>query len=276
MGSLSLTGVVVGDTISDSAGVAMAFADTAETVCAGTMETLGRTYGVAGEALERSLSSDNILTLLMLLGFVAIATAFGLMQRFVSHQARTFFRVPRNDLGRALLSALELRLQLALVAHTCMQAAVLLYLCNLNWIAVDGRFFSSHVFTLIFFGVMVGYFVGRALLYTLVDGVFFDGREHKEWMHSMLFISAAEGVFLFPVSLASIYLELSPSTIAIVTLGVVAVVKLLTFCKLFVIFFRPLGGYLQFFLYLCTLEIVPLLLLWAGTESVNFIFGISI
>ena len=45
---------------------------------------------------------------------------------------------------------------------------------------------------------------------------------------------------------------------------VLMVVKLLLFYKCFIIFFKRLGSFLQFFLYFCALEVVPLALLWGG------------
>ena len=47
-------------------------------------------------------------------------------------------------------------------------------------------------------------------------------------------------------------------------LCVLMVVKLLLFYKCFIIFFKRLGSFLQFFLYFCALEVVPLALLWGG------------
>ncbi|MDE5987693.1 MAG: DUF4271 domain-containing protein, partial [Prevotella sp.] len=43
---------------------------------------------------------------------------------------------------------------------------------------------------------------------------------------------------------------------------IIIFVKLLLFYKCFLIFFKKKGAFLQIFLYFCTLEIVPPLILW--------------
>lgn len=51
-------------------------------------------------------------------------------------------------------------------------------------------------------------------------------------------------------------------TIIYYVLAVVFLVKLLSFYKCYVIFFRQNGIFLQIILYFCALEIVPLATLW--------------
>ncbi len=211
---------------------------------------------------------DDILTLLMLLGFIVISIAVGFLQRFIIQQVKTFFRSSRNKDGRALLSSTDLRLQLLLVGQTALQFALLLYVYCSEWISGE-TVVSRHLYILYFFLFIAGYFLFKSLLYSFVNGVFIDGRSKRQWMYSLLFITAMEGVLLFPVSVAAIYIGISITVVFWWTLIVVGLVKILTFCKCFNIFFRPLGGYLQFFLYLCTLEIVPLLMMWAGLGSME-------
>ena len=78
----------------------------------------------------------------------------------------------------------------------------------------------------------------------------------------MLILSAIEGALLYPAILFQSYFEAPAQNIVIYTVFVLVLVKILTFYKCFVIFFRKNGLFLQIILYFCTLEIIPLLALW--------------
>jgi len=75
-----------------------------------------------------------------------------------------------------------------------------------------------------------------------------------------------EGFFLYPAILLLGYLNVAHQTIIYYVLTVVFLVKLLSFYKCYVIFFRQNGIFLQIILYFCALEIVPLATLWGGLE----------
>ena len=66
------------------------------------------------------------------------------------------------------------------------------------------------------------------------------------------------GIVLLPLVLLQSYFDLSLHNAIIYALIVLILVKLLTFYKCHVIFFRGKAFSLQFILYLCALEIVPL------------------
>ena len=77
----------------------------------------------------------------------------------------------------------------------------------------------------------------------------------------MLFIAAMEGIVLFPLVLLLSYFDLSMESAIIYMAIVLILVKILTFYKCFVIFFRRNSGLLQNILYFCALELTPLLIL---------------
>ena len=85
----------------------------------------------------------------------------------------------------------------------------------------------------------------------------------------MLLLSAIEGALLFPAILFQSYFEAPPQNIIIYAILVLVLVKIFTFYKCFVIFFRKNGLFLQIILYFCTLEIIPLLALWGGLAIIT-------
>ena len=80
-------------------------------------------------------------------------------------------------------------------------------------------------------------------------------------MKAMLFLSAVEGVSLFPLVMLQSYFDISVQSAIIYAAVVLILVKILTIYKGFVIFFRQNGAVLQIILYFCALEIIPILAL---------------
>ena len=82
-------------------------------------------------------------------------------------------------------------------------------------------------------------------------------------MKALLFITAIEGVLLFPAVMMQAYFDLSVKTVVIYVVTVLVFVKLLTIFKCFIIFFYRNVVKLQIILYFCALELVPMLALWS-------------
>ena len=107
------------------------------------------------------------------------------------------------------------------------------------------------------------------ILYWGVGSVFFESKKIEQWSKSFLFLIAGEGLLLFPLVMLLSYFDISIRSAVIYTLIVVIFVKILTFYKTYLIFFQKKGLILQNFLYLCALEIVPLLILWGALLLIN-------
>ena len=115
----------------------------------------------------------------------------------------------------------------------------------------------------IFFAVYLGFQLFRGIAYTIVNLVFYDKHLNLFWMKILLFIGASQGMLLFPGILLVAYFNLPLKNTAFYLCFILIFTEILTIYKGWNIFFRQNGGFLQFFLYFCTLEIVPLLSLVA-------------
>ena len=91
-----------------------------------------------------------------------------------------------------------------------------------------------------------------------MNWVFFGKQSRQQWWKTWLYLTALEGVALFPLVLLLVYLDISPQAWLVTLLIVAITIKILTFYKAFCIFFRQTRFYLQFFLYLCALELMPM------------------
>jgi hypothetical protein len=116
--------------------------------------------------------------------------------------------------------------------------------------------------------MMVGYFTVKWWLYTFVNTVFFGSKKNKHWLKTKLFISSMEGVVFLPVLLLQAYFDITEKNVVIYFVVVLIFVKILTFFKCYVAFFRRNVVKLQIILYFCALEMVPLIAFWVTLDIV--------
>ena len=239
-------------------------------------ELPGGRYGVAGDPVPYSAHSDNIITSLLLVCFVMAIVSFAHARNFITRQTKNFFYLPHEGTTEVTETSNELRFQVFLVFLTCILFSLLFYFYTLNNYGDTFTLQSQYQLIAIFLCMTSGYFMAKLLFYTLVNNIFFDGKRNGQWIKSLLFITSLEGVLLFPIVILQAYFDLPIQDVIICITIVLVIVKFLTFYKCFVIFFRRNVVKFQIILYLCTLEIIPLLAFWgalvitANSLKINF------
>ena len=221
-------------------------------------------YGMAGDPVPYTIRGDNFITAVLLLCFAAIVISVSHTRRFIVRQTKFFFHPSYNDLNINETTG-EVHFQLFLVGLWCMLMAITTYLYATQFVADTFVVNDETSLVIIFFSVFMGFQLFRVALYMLVNHVFFTSIQNKLWMKEQLFITAAEGVFIFPAVLLLVYFDLSLINISYYLIFIFILSKILTIYKCWSIFFRQNDVFLQTFLYFCTLEIVPLLGLASGT-----------
>ncbi len=227
-------------------------------------EQTGNQYGIAGDPIPYTVRGDNLLTSLLLICFIFLVISISNARNFITKQAKNIFFIPRNNNNISETSA-EFRFQFTLVVVTCLVLAISTYQYTIFY--VSDTFVVSNNLTLIgiFFAVFLAYFLLKVLFYNIVNTIFFEPQLNRQWQKKYLFIIAAEGVLIFPAMMLLVYFDLSPKKAVYYFIFILFLLKILTIYNYWNIFFSQKGGFLQTFLYFCTLEIVPLVNLVGGT-----------
>lgn len=239
-------------------------------------ELPGGRYGVAGDPVPYSIHADNIITMLLLGCFIFAVIAFANTRSFFQRQVKHFFYMPHEGTTEVTETANEVRFQVFLVLLTSLLLSLLYYFYTIHYVGDTFVLQTQYHLIAIYMGIMVGYFLLKSLAYTMVSMVFFDGKRNGQWVKTLLFIAAVEGVLLFPAVILRAYFDMAIQNVVIYFTVVLIFVKLLTFYKCYTIFFRQKVVQLQIILYFCALEIVPLLALWgtlvmtADNLKINF------
>jgi len=217
--------------------------------------------GVAGDPLPYTIASDNLLTSLLLACFILGCVAFAQSREFIFRQVKHFFRVRNEGTSEIAETTGEIRFQLFLALQTSLLYAILFFL-YLRHLRVETFIAEQFVVIGILTGLVAAYFLLKAFSHWFVGWVFFGKRKNKQWLKSFLFLLSSQGVFLLPLVMLQAYFELSVKSSVIYVVSVLGASKILSFYKIYLIFFRKKGPFLQIFLYFCALEIVPLFALW--------------
>ena len=231
-------------------------------------------FGMPGDPVPYSYANDNLVTSLLIICFLLIAFAFSQMSNFIVGQAKNFIHPSQNSLTLSETSS-EIYMQIVLTVLTCIVYALLYYLYATEYLAKTYVTSSEYVLLVIFLGVFLAYFLIRFGLYTMVNNLFFDSSRNKKFLTSLLYLSAVEGLVLYPALALLTFMHLPAQNAIWYCLIVVILVKILTFYKTFTIFFKQNDFFLQIILYFCALEMVPLFTLWGGLSVIVDILKIN-
>lgn len=220
--------------------------------------------GVAGDPMPYSPASDNLITGLIVGSFLLFMLALSSNLHFFAEQLRNFFYVPKGPTTDTS-PTYETRFQLFMVVLTSLLLAILYYFYA-NTGSASTFLLPGELMLGVYVAIFLGYYVLKFLLYGVVNTTFFGSKKNLQYLHSYLFLTSVAGALLFPLVLLVVYFGVTVQT-AIVYIAVLFVfVKLLQAYKSYIIFFKSFGGILQLFLYFCTLEVMPVLMLFGAIE----------
>ena len=236
-----------------------------------TLEEVARSYGgrVAGESLPFCFRNDDVITgLLLLLLFVSTFIVSHGWNYLVSATGE-FFQGKRHDTIFDTQDEKALHGGSILVLQTTVCMGLLAFGFLDDFYPQRLQADSPYVLLGCDIGVCIVWMALRLGLFHLVNSILFEREACRAWMSGMWLIVMASGLLLLPFTLLAIYFDLSLSTQQSVLVLIGGVCEILLIYKSYITFFRHKGGSLHLILYLCTLEIIPLLLLWRTFNWAN-------
>lgn len=184
----------------------------------------------------------------------AIADSSGYLQRLVSHCSSG--RVHKADDEAHTSRSFYLRTLLLLQA--CASCSLCLALAaHADGLAAN----ASSVLTFWLYGTVAvsATMVVKFIVFRFVNSVILTKAQSKEWIQLFYDFFILSGFLFFLLAVAGTFAELSMPTIRIAAIILFVLMETGLLLKAFPIFFAKKYGVLQFFVYLCTLEWIPLL-----------------
>ena len=170
----------------------------------------------------------------------------------------------------------EVRGHIFLILQTCFTLAILFFdYTQLNLTEVFNQV-SPYILLGMDTAICFAYFVIKIAAYKMVNWVFFDRVQNRKWLDSYLLMVTLLGLSLFALALLVVYFDLSFRPLGITVVLLVGTFKLLQLIKCRQIFFVYQFSGIHLMLYFCTLELIPVLLLWRALVYFNEILIVNI
>lgn len=221
--------------------------------------------GEAGTMRSTPLSGDNIAVGLLVLMFCIIAVVTGHYRHFLLYRIKGFFTqkrtyteesadINRNEVTNTIMLTGIAATSLALIGLNTDRLAG-------QSIEVGGLELTLHTaIAAISLGTLL--FVGaKSLVYHIVNSVFFHHESNGKWLSSYYLLTSLMAYVLYPLALVFTFNKTSDRVIAFCLLFALILYKILLFYKLCTNFETKKSGFLLFFLYFCSVEIMPTLIL---------------
>ncbi|MCM1078228.1 MAG: DUF4271 domain-containing protein [Bacteroidales bacterium] len=225
-------------------------------------EIHGGRYGIPGDPVPYTIQRDNVLTPVLIFLILLLVFSTKRSWKIYRLQAKHFFHNVRTGSIMEKESVSGKTYLFFAGVYTMVILSLLFYFYAKTYIAETYVTYSEYVLMGFFLAGVMGLWLVESLLQQLVNYVFFPPRERSLWTAVKMMSTAWTGILLTPVFLLLSYFRLPVGNSLVYALIVIIFMKLLLFYKCFLIFFKKMGAFLQIFLYFCTLELVPPLILW--------------
>ena len=117
--------------------------------------------------------------------------------------------------------------------------------------------------------IAAAYTLFLALAYVLVGNLFSDGHKASLWIKGFLSTQGMESMALFPTALLALCVPGLFSVMIVVGVIIFLVAKILFIYKSFCIFFADYTTWVLFLYYLCSLELVPIVLAYVAAMQIG-------
>lgn len=207
--------------------------------------------------------ADNAGVLAIILGMlVLLAFNMGHIRRLFKSLPQKLLSVRRRDNAFDERTANETRTMGLLVLQLCVMEALLLYL----WLGTG----DTPVFATVMWltALTCGFYIFQISACAIVGYAFVDRLSARLWRDGLNASSALLGICLtLPAVIALFYPGWEPTMLAIGA-GLYVVARIVFIAKGFRIFFNNFLSLLYFILYLCTLEIIPVIAVCAAARQI--------
>lgn len=225
-------------------------------------ETFVQPSGIAGDPVPYRFKTDNFVTITLLLSFFLVVWVISRSRHFLRDQMKEFFHRP-SIRGNLFSSHVEtaIRGQVFLIFQTCFVIGMLFFDFTQEKQTEVFNQVSPYKILSVSVGISSLYYVLKTGLYNFVNSVFFNREQRTQWNQTYLLSVLALGLALLPVALLVIYFDMSFDNMVKAVVCILLVDKSLLMYKCHRTFFNYTFGWVHLFLYFCTLEIMPLLIL---------------
>ena len=232
----------------------------------GSIDTLAvMEVPAAGEAVPfaRSPLHDTPSMSLLIAGLLAVALCYHTGYKYIENFFHYMFSTRRRENLFEDHTVNETSIQVALIANTCIVEGFLIYLAVLLLRPSMATALQANVFPHIaaFCGLAALFYGAQWLAYKVLGYTFSDKEGTKLWLDGFKATQSLLGLLLVPVLMLVMSYPAHGKMLFMVAALLYLVARLIFIYKGFRIFYSNLTSVFYFILYLCAVEIVPLVII---------------
>lgn len=204
----------------------------------------------------------------MLLVFAVIAfmlVSYSKGKKYVSDLFYKMFSIKKRENLFEDHTVKETQILFSLIANTCLFGAIIMFEGLVYYrpeLYVPDLPIYCYV---LMFGIFLGvFFLVQVGVYNMLGFVFSEKVETKLWIDGFKASHAILGIILAPITFVMLIYPEITETMLVVAVILYFSARFVFICKGFRIFFNNLSSLIYFILYLCSVEIVPVILSLAG------------
>ena len=209
--------------------------------------------------------TGSMALLLAAMFFIAIAYHSG--YKYLENFAHNIFSVKRRENLFDDHTVNDTAIMTALVANTCIMEGLLLFYGITAYVPHLAPLMHSRVwlYVLVLSGAAAVFYVAQLLGYHLLGYVFGDRTSTRLWVSGFNATQSLLGLALLPAVVVTMVWPGAMLTTLTVAMALYVAARIVFISKGFRIFFNDFRASLYFILYLCSVEIVPPIVMLSGT-----------
>ncbi len=231
-------------------------------------DAANKRQGIAGDPVPYTVANDSIMASLLFVCLIGTAMIMSALSDFFKRRMKLFFYPQQPGTSSFTETQNEVWAQLVLTIEASFLLAIL-FISYLKDRVTDTFTIEQYEMTGLFTGVFASFFILKAVIQGVAGWVFFSSEKNRQWSSSSLFLSATFSLWLLPMVLIQAFFNTDTEISAIYTLSAIGLYELLSFYQVHRIFFLHRDSITGFILYLCTLEVVPLCLIWTTLAEIS-------
>lgn len=236
---------------------------TEEQLC--STATVPYTNGLAGETRPTQPGQNSGVLTILVLAFLFVAFSFKHYSRLFKSSTQDLWSIRRRENAFDEHTSNESRTLIAMLFQLWVYQGIILFGKLSNYSIHEDRIFIV-VISLI--GVSATFYISQLLIYHTIGFVFSDKIGTTQLIKGFNASQVLLGITLLVPAFISLFYPAHSGTMFGIAASLYFIARVIFICKGFRIFYHNFGSLLYFILYLCTLEIIPVILVYAGAVSV--------
>ncbi len=205
------------------------------------------------------------LMLIVLLSIAMVAITYRKGYKYLYSLGRKLFEIrSRNNIYDAL-TINESQTIFSLVVNSCIMQGILVYFILGVLMPEIISISRVIIYAIICIGMVSAYNLFQYIAYSVIGNVFSTSQSTKMWKDGYKAMESLLGLLLIPIVLIMIVYPESSEISLFCGVIIFIILRIIFICKGFRIFFNNFSSTPFFILYLCAIEIVPIILSLLGT-----------